>query len=314
MRTILHAAAALLTLSGSIAQAGTADLFVFGDSLNDSGNARLLLEAGGGKWNETVYPKSQFTSGDTWATQLGVKPSLLGGTNFSYGGARAARNKDPIPDLMPQIRSFKQSGLSVDQNSTAAIWVGGNDFLALDDDASQKVFERTIKRTINRISRGVRKLSQMGVGNILVLGLPDFGSLPGNAGDPQAAAEASFLTGIYNMRLSNKLSRLDTRLATNLGYFDTNSLFQQVLASVPSDLMSVPCLAQPADCALNPENYVFYDDIHPSAWVHSLLADAIAEEIKHKTVAAVPLPATAPLILVGLGGLALLARRRKSRA
>ncbi|MDJ0639324.1 MAG: SGNH/GDSL hydrolase family protein [Paracoccaceae bacterium] len=314
MKTILCAAAALLTLSVTNVQASTASLLAFGDSLVDSGNARLLTLAGGGTWNADVYPKGQFTNGNTWATQLGLAPSLTGGTNYAYGGARAVRNDDPIPDLMNQIRAFRRSGVEVDDKTTAAIWVGGNDFLALPDGASERRVTRVVSRVVRKISRGVARLNRLGVSNVVVLGLPDFGLLPENAGDPVAAGQASVLTQIYNGALQAAMTQLNAGSpTTDVRYFDVNGLFQEVLAQVPADLISVPCLADLAGCASNPRDYVLYDNIHPSAWVHTALANALSAEIGIE-VTPVPLPATAPLLLAGLGGTVLILRRRRSRA
>jgi phospholipase/lecithinase/hemolysin len=319
MKTILAAAATFIAFSATISQASTTVL-AFGDSLVDGGNAQIATVAGGGSWNTSVYPNGQFTNGNAWATQIGLLPSFAGGTNYGFGGARAVTNNDGIPDLLTQIGGFLSSGVPVAAGTAAAIWAGGNDFLALAPDASAKESVRTIKNVVKSIASGVKLLAKSGVSDILVLGLPDFGLLPGVAADPLASAKSSVVTGLYNATLDAVLTRLDRRYAANVSYFDTNSLFQQVIAGVPAPLVSVPCLAQPVDCAANPTNYVFYDTVHPTEWVHTVLASAIAGQLglsapsQNGQIGAVPLPATAPLIVFGLGGLALWSRRRRSPA
>lgn len=317
IRYVLAVSAVSLTMTA--AQAATT-LLAFGDSLVDGRNAQIATVAGGGTWNSAVYPNGQFTNGDAWTTQLGLVPSLAGGTNYGFGGARAVTNDDASPDLLTQIGSYLSTGGKAAPDTAAAIWAGGNDFLALAPDASAKEARRTIELVVKSINKGVKLLAKSGVSEILVLGLPDFGLLPQNAGDPFASARASALTDLYNRTLASTLARLDGRYGTRVGYLDTGSLFREVIASVPEQLVSVPCLAQPADCAINPTNYVFYDTVHPTEWVHAVLADAVAAELGLATpdlpgeVSAVPLPASAPLLIFGLGGLALYCRRRRSRA
>lgn len=307
MKTLLGAVAtALFSLTF---QASASTLVNFGDSLGDSGNAQVLTIAGGGTWPISVYPEGQFTNGDTWATQLGLTPSLLGGTNFAFGGARAVENGDVIPDLLTQIGSYLGSGIEAD---IATVWIGGNDFLALPDDADVSQFYTTMSNVVETIALGVQTLSLSGLDEIVVFGLPDLGLLPGVATDPAAAQEASLLTSLYNSFLEETLQVLDALLPSTVRYFDTDGLFQDVVASVPEGLASVPCLADPLGCAANPENYVFYDDIHPTEWVHSILAEAVASELGLERPSEVPLPASASLLFVALGALALWTRRRRS--
>lgn len=311
MKTMAIASVALLTVLSSNAFAATTNLISFGDSLVDSGNIAAVQ---GDAFPSSVYPNGQFTNGETWATQLGLAPSLLGGSNFAYGGARAVGNGDAIPDLFDQFREYHFSDYVSRENTVATIWMGGNDFLALDDNATQAEALETIGAVIGKISAGVTHLYSSGISTVMVLGLPDFGLLPSNASDPVLSATASGLTAAYNTGLEAALNALDAGLpGSDVRYFDTNSLFMEVVAQVPAELISVPCLADPAGCAANPTDYVFYDDIHPTEWVHTVLAEAIAEELD-LDVAAVPLPATAPLLLFGLGGAAFMLRRRKSRA
>ncbi|MEM6385109.1 MAG: SGNH/GDSL hydrolase family protein [Pseudomonadota bacterium] len=316
MKTMLKAAAVLLALSATNLHASTTNLLAFGDSLIDSGNLDLAIKFRGGTGiNDTVdgflpprsYPNGQFTNGNTWATQLGLTPSLAGGSNFGFGGAKAVADDDGILDLQAQVDAFRKSGLAVDGNTTAAIWIGGNDFRAFTPDMTRQDVNGAVQGMVKSIAQSVKSLHRFGVGNVLVLGLPEIDVLPAAVGQ-------------FNNRVSSLLARMDARLPNNdFRYYDINGLFQQVLVQTAldptRDLAPVPCIFNPSDCAANPLNYLLYDEIHPTEWVHTILAQELGRELAtFENVAPIPLPATAPLMLAALGGFGLWARRRKSRA
>jgi outer membrane lipase/esterase len=115
---------------------------VFGDSLVDAGNfyiyktttkpdpvpAYFLPDASLG------YFGGRFTNGYDYPDLLSLelfgvatRPSLAGGTNFAYGGARIVDTGDNIPDLNAQITAFEDSGRAVDPNGIYILNFGAND-------------------------------------------------------------------------------------------------------------------------------------------------------------------------------------------
>ena len=310
MRKILGLLAACWALP---ATADTIDpydaVFVFGDSLSDSGNIAASL---GPDFPTAVYPNGQFTNGAEWTTQIGLSPSLLGGNNYAFGGARTADNGDATPDLLAQIGMFTASAAQLGANPLAVIWTGGNDFRDLAPGDDLGAFVTSITHTI---AKGVRLLNDAGIEDFVVFNLPNFSALPEYAGDALGAGQASFVTGVVNGAIAKKVSRLDNRYDdASVGLFDIDSLFQEVLASAPEATRQLRCLDDLADCAANPTNYVFYDDIHPMEWVHSELARQFSAAYLSPELSAVPLPAGATLLLTGFAGFGVWARRRKSQA
>lgn len=313
MRRLLAAlaiSAALPASADTLAPFG--DVFVFGDSLSDSGNAATLAGAFNLDFDYARYPLGQFTNGDTWATQLGLKPSLQGGTNYSYGGARSADNGDAIPDLTAQVQQFLETAPSLGSTSLAAIWVGGNDFrdFATLGSVTPEDAMLFISSVIGPISGSVMTLATAGIGDIVVFGLPDLGQLPDFTGTA-LGAQISQLVGGYNGALSQTVAGLDQALGpVNISYFDVNALFQSLLGpNNAGGFANWTDICLDAGDACDPEQYVFWDDIHPTAAVHELVAGAFQDQLTP-----VPLPAGFPLLFGGLAALGLAARRRKSQA
>lgn len=288
------------------------DLIVFGDSLSDSGNTAIIADTYGSGFPYAGYPNGQFTNGDTWATQLGLLPSLLGGTNYAYGAARTLENGDAYPDLDAQIAQFIGDAPTLGDNPLAAIWTGGNDFRDFlsaggGDAAATAAF---IGGLITEIGDAVATIAGAGVGDIILMGLPDLGKLPGFVGTIYESAISQSVNG-FNLALSNLSSQLDALMSgINVSFFDTNSYFVELLG--PDNPYGFTnwtgmCLYLGATC--NPDEYVFWDEIHPTELVHEILAGALVNELTP-----VPLPAGFPLLIGGIAVLGLLSRRRRSLA
>ena len=87
-------------------------LYVFGDSLSDGGNNRIALGANGPNPTSGTFiptfpytPSNTYSNGATWvnsfAAGLGLSayatPSLAGGGNFAFGGARTTGGSSAPP-------------------------------------------------------------------------------------------------------------------------------------------------------------------------------------------------------------------------
>ncbi|MFN8895557.1 MAG: hypothetical protein ACK5Y8_17685, partial [Betaproteobacteria bacterium] len=99
----LAAIASVLLAAAAPAAAQFSSLTVFGDSLTDSGNNALVIGANGSQviTGNTYIPSQPYASGTysngaTWvssfAAGIGLAPSALpslaGGGNYAFGGAR----------------------------------------------------------------------------------------------------------------------------------------------------------------------------------------------------------------------------------
>ncbi|NND20517.1 MAG: VPLPA-CTERM sorting domain-containing protein [Silicimonas sp.] len=317
MNKFLAALAIVFALPASAGTIGPySDVYYFGDSLTDSGNAATLSAQFNLNFDYNSYPLGQFTNGNTWATQIGATPSLLGGTNYAFGGARTVDNGDIIPDLGAQIVQFVADAPTLGQTPLAAIWIGGNDFrdfaAAGAGGGDPTAIAGFVGGLITEISTAVSTLASAGIGEVVVFGLPDLGELPDFVGTQFGAAVTQIVTG-YNTALQGNVLQLDAWFAgAKFSYFDVNSLFLQALG--PNNPLGYTnwtqaCLDNLAACQGNEDTWVFWDSIHPTESVHAAIAGAFVDQ-----VAPVPLPAGFPLLLGGLAVFGLVSSRRKSLA
>jgi lysophospholipase L1-like esterase len=141
----------------------------------------------------------------------------------------------------------------------------------------------------------------LGAQNILVPGMPDLGLTPYFQGlGPVAAEQASALTDYFNFLLLSGLP-------SGVHFFDTANLLRSMVANP-----SAYGLANAADACFNgmtvcanPDEYLFWDEFHPTTVTHSLIAARFEQTV-------VPEPSAFILVVPGLA-LLVVAGQRASR-
>ncbi len=308
--TVLAAMAPALPASA----APFTDLYVFGDSLTDTGNAHLgaiTLGLSSPAPPELGYFNGRLSNGPVWVDYLSqrlgaglLEPQLLGGTNYSVGGARAVANADPSPDLAQQIGRFADdlAGMAADPDALYVVNFGGNDardILHGDADAPDPA------AVAPTIAAGVVALNGLGARNILVAGIPNVGLQPEQNGAEVAGRALSLaLDAALDAALAELVLADDSRLFT----FDYFSVSDPIEASPEAfgftQPLDVSCLGVP-DASPTCPGFLFFDPIHPSTAAHRLIADAVAAEVD---VAEPPM-----ILLLGAGLIGLAVRRRPRR-
>jgi phospholipase/lecithinase/hemolysin len=304
------------------------DIFVFGDSLSDPGNLFNALFGAPVSPAFPVYPDAQFTDGDAWASQIGA--DFASGRNFAYGSARAAPTPaqtfevpntltpDPsdvvsvdydVPDFGDQIGLYQASNPTLGSNPLAAVWFGGND---LRDAIGAADPTQVVASALGSIATGLTSLVGEGFTNFAVFGLPDLGQIAEiRALGDAAMALATGATQTFNASLQALLAGLPA--VVEVTYVDTFDLFNEILGdpatfgftNTTDACLDSLLIGTVTDCA----NFVFYDDIHPTAQAHALIADRFTA-----TVAPIPLPAGWVLMLSIAGAFGLARRRQKALA
>lgn len=294
-------------------------MYVFGDSLSDAGN---VSAATGGAVPGAAYSNGRFTNGpvyaDVLATRLGFvnQASLLGGTDFAFGGARTTSHfLSPQASILGQVAGYTGLPSSADPNALYVVFGGANDI----QDAIRASLvgglatgQAMALAAADNIAFAVESLANDGADRFLVPNTPNLALVPrvSALGLPAASFAATTLANDFNQRLAARLDTLESSLGIDIVRFDTFGLLEDVATNPFSyGLVNSTDRCYTGDdltftgggttCA-NPDQYLFWDSIHPTARFHELLGDRMYAALN------VPEPQLVMLLLVGLllmGGL-----------
>lgn len=308
----------LAALCGTAAQAGPySNMYVFGDSLSDTGNLASTLPGGA---LPAPFDPGRVSNGLIWidhlATGLGLNagavPSVLGGNNYAWAGARTGTALTP-PGVLAQVGGIylpSKGGVS-DPNALYVVVGGGNDMRdartaftgtsAADDLGRQTAAQAAI----NNLFLSLGALAQSGAKHVLLANLPDLGFTPEAifGGTSAASTDAS---NRFNALIAGLEVSAEAAFGLDIDVLDLRGIGLAVLADATGNNggvygitnASLPCFAPGApSCAVS----AFSDSLHPTARLHAIFGQ--------EALRLVPEPASAVLVLVALGGL--VAQRRR---
>jgi outer membrane lipase/esterase len=271
-------------------------IVVFGDSLSDSGNAFALA---GTVSTPPDYPLGapyaigghHFTNGATWVEQLArplgladsVRPAFqgsnAGATNFAVGGARAREDGFNV-NLPTQVQAFlQQTGGAAPSDALYVVAIGGNDIV--DALFAGPNWEGVLDAAVASIAGSITALHAAGARTFLVWNAPDAGRTPA-ALMADVAPFATFLSLTFNVKLAVALGQLSLALpGIQIVPFDAFGLINGIVTNPSAYGMTnvtSPCLTpgDPPFACLNPDEYLFWDVIHPTKAAHAIIAEAVA--------------------------------------
>ncbi len=264
-----------------------AEICVFGDSLSETGN--FSIASGGLLPPAGLYYNGRFSNGPVWIEHLALAlgeplplPSLLGGQNWAFNGARAAgASPYGTPDVVTQVAGYLSTHAGVaNADDIFVIWAGSNDifFGAFSGETN------FIPEAVQGISQAIRALHAAGGRNFVVLDLPQLGQTPFFNTVPQASIPLNAATTAFNSSLAVELSSL-RRSLRNIHIADVKiSQLFQVITRTPRlfGLQNVTDSSTQFDpisgigyalvSGVNPKRYLFWDSVHPTAQGHKLIA------------------------------------------
>lgn len=261
-------------------------VIAFGDSLSDSGNMY-----NGSEWtfpNHTGWFLGRFSNGPVWTEYFANKAGVPL-VNWSIGGAETKKAFGLIDGIDDQIKSFKayaSQARDYDPSRTLfTVLVGANDFMSDGRDDINHPIE-----VAKRIREALTELGNLGAKKILLLNLPDISVTPSfmpaerrheailirdkvrllNEGMPALAAEVRNATGA-DVQLFDMAAKFDELLADPARFGMSN--YTMACLDLDADSKVDYLLGRDMREGCQPQEYVFWDRVHPTTAVHRLIAD-----------------------------------------
>ena len=276
-------------------------LISFGDSLSDTGNGPPVPPTYGGR----------FSNGPVWQEQLSGSLGLGAPQTRDYaiGGAMTGTTGlGGVPTgLLTQVSGFVASPVTLGSNTLYTVWAGGNDGINLLLNPGQDPIAAINQAALN-IGSAISQLAALGAHDFIVPKLPNGDRFPLSAANP--TGQGNLFANFLNSQVDVQLASLQASLGLTIYRLDTYTLFESIVTSPGSygfTNVTQACKtgsgASAVVCA-NPDQYLFWDNVHPTTRGHSFIAAA----------AFAALPEPAPIALVALVVLAVARRRTLSRA
>ncbi|ORY38668.1 hypothetical protein BCR33DRAFT_832174 [Rhizoclosmatium globosum] len=268
------------------------DVVAFGDSLSDNGNFF--------KYEGTPpapYWQGRFSNGPVWVEQLAKTLNNANLHNYAVAGAVAnvtdayhhpiwfskSLTANDLPDLSKQIANWKadSSANALNLDTTLfTIWAGANDLTFTVD--SGNIPDPVAYATY--ILTGVQILIQSGAKNILVNGFAPLERLPmNNKLASTATSQIKQVVDGFNAVLSAGISNLQgVAPKANIIFNDVTPLLYYTVTpegsayygfkNVEDACNTITANATILSTCANPDDYFFWDVVHPTTKAHKLIA------------------------------------------
>ena len=279
---------------------------VFGTSLSDPGNAYALTGWLSRPPYDTLdsllvpdapYARGghHFSNGATWVEQFARSVGLAGSTrpaflttdglatNYAVGGARA-REDGINMNLSAQIDAFLADFPDAPTDALYVVEMGSNDIrdALLVDPYSDPGPNAVLQEALTAIATAMLDLYDAGARKFLVLNGPDISLTPAvqklDTLMPGAGLYAQLLSYTFNAGLENLLLSLEMTLPgidiRRLDMYDNIQTYAANPASYGLTDVTDACVTPdvaPFACR-NPDEYLFWDGVHPTRAVHAIFA------------------------------------------
>lgn len=284
-------------------------IVVFGTSLSDPGNYYVLK--GGvntppyddpAKMDAFLIPDApyacgghHFSNGATWVEQFArplgfagaTRPAFAGSstaaTNYAVGGARAHEDGTHF-NLSDQVSRFLTASGSAPSDALYVIEFGGNDIR----DALATGNTSLLGDALTAIGNNMALLYANGARKFLVWNAPNVGLTPAIRGldrvCPGVAYYAGLLADAFNSNLGLLLNSLAAMPGIEIKQLDAHKALKDLIESPAAfglTVVDAACITPgvpPYECQ-TPDEYLFWDGIHPTNAVHGIFAQEAAKAL-----------------------------------
>ncbi len=284
-------------------------IVVFGDSYSDNGNTFRVSQ--GTYPTDKRYWQGRFSNGPVWteylAKDFGLNPNdPKQFMDYAYGQAQANGDLSfethnakhqfsfTVPDIHQQLDQYLAETKQHEHDTLYILFIGANDlfnekFLA---HINQKKF---IHRTLAAEANLINTLQQLDAKHFLVVNMPDLTVAPiAKTAAKKLAAKTSglyskqVLTDInnvivaYNKALIKQFNNLHEVKIFNVYQFDQQQLKKAKVTNKACYVNNGNYIDPQGPACKDPQDYFFYDRIHPTTTTHEAMAKAVFKSLaKH---------------------------------
>lgn len=206
-------------------------------------------------------------------------------------------------NLAAQVERFLNAAGDADLSGTAAwVFAGLNDylnFILTTQNPTPEDGQALVAEVIGAIAAQVQTLAAAGVGTIYISNLPSAAFLPFTAtAPPELRALAEFGVALHNALLDGAVAR-SVEVGVSIELVDLNRLSIEVVSDPSSFGFVAPVEAfkvvgvddalnpifNPAVDGLDPDQFAFWDAVHPTAAGHGVIAAYQAAAVTHTVIA-----------------------------
>ncbi|KAI8061476.1 uncharacterized protein B0P05DRAFT_557162 [Gilbertella persicaria] len=185
--------------------------------------------------------------------------------------------------MATQVNTFEKSDATNTDKSSSIffMWIGVNDMKLLFENHRNDTSERReiLVNDINSIKNDLYKIKDSGAKYIVMMGLIPLQEVPmyyNTTYDATARDNLKQLVNSYNIKLKAITRKFASKhKQTNILFFDSYNQFYKMYDAdtiAKNNLMN-------CNKVVNCDNYIWWDNLHPSGMTHKKIATAVFDEI-----------------------------------